>query len=297
MEGRLIFTTDHHPDDLAAGVNTVRTGFFDTIGLPFVSGRDFTESEVATSGPMAQAPVILVESLARRAFGRADVAGESILIGKGARRQVVGVVRDTLQRRLTDEGSGHLAFQPYRSSYRTPWVTVVIGQTAPGAVPPAALRDAVAAVDPSLPIFDVLAGRSGAARQFASELLASCLALAFAVLAVVIAAVGLYGVVTRGVTERRRELGVRRALGATSGNLVGLVTRDALWPVATGLAIGTLVSAWLSQFIASELYGISSVDVVAYSGATLTILVSLLTSAVPACYRAVRIDPATAVRE
>jgi predicted permease len=297
MEGRLVFTTDHHPDDLAAGLNTVRTGFFDAIGLPFVSGRDFTESEVASSAPMAQAPVILVESLARRAFGRTDVAGESIVAGKGVRRQVVGVVRDTLQRRLADERSGDLAFQPYRPAYRTPWVTVVIGQTAPGAVSPGALRDAVAAVDPALPVFDVLTGRSGVERQFAREVLTSRLALMFAALAVAIAAVGLYGVVLRAVTERRRELAVRRALGATSADLVGVVTRDTVTPVVVGLAVGMLLSVWLSRFLVSELYGVSALDTVAYVAATLTVLVSLVAAAVPASYRVVRIDPAVVVRD
>lgn len=297
MEGRLIFTTDHHPDELSAGLNTVRRGFFEAIGLPFVSGRDFTDAEINSSEPMAGSPIILVESLARRAFGRSDLAGEHVILNSKVRREVVGVVRDTLQRRLADRGAGDLAFQPYRPSYRTPWVTVVVGQTRPGAVRPAALQEAVAAVDPALPIFDVLTGRSGVARQFGREALTSRLALAFAALAVVVAAVGLYGVVTRGVAERRRELGIRRALGASSGSLAGLVTRDVLWPVAAGLGAGALCSAWLSRFVASELYGVSAFDVVAYGGGAVTILAALLMSAVPACYRAARIDPVAALRD
>jgi hypothetical protein len=297
MEGRLIFTTDRHQDELGAGLNTVRAGFFDAIGLTFVSGRDFSPAEVASTAPMNESPVVLVESLARRAFGAADISGNTIIVGNGKRRPVVGVVRDTLQRRLSDDRPSDLAFQPFRPNYRTPWVTVVIGQTRPGAVQPSALRDAVAAVDPALPIFDVLAGQSGVARQFGREALTSNLAVAFALLAMVVAAAGLYGVVTRGVTERRRELGIRRALGATSADLAGVVTGNVAGPVLIGLGAGTVLSLWLSRFLAAELYGMSSFDAISYGGAAMMIVGTMLASVVPGCYEALHIDPASAMRE
>jgi predicted permease len=303
-EAQLRFHTDHDPKDVRVMLNAVRPGFFDVIGQPIVAGRDFTEADVESPESVKVSPVILTENVARRAFGSVDAVGRTIIVKASidgrttdVRRPVVGIVRDARQRLLTDDNSADLAFQPYRTDYGTPFVTVV------AAVSPAdldvwpAIRDAVAEVDPALVMFDAQTAREGIRAEFGTRLLVMRLAAIFGVVGILVAAAGLAAVLARRLVERQRELGIRVALGATPARVTAIVTREAAIVLALGLLLGTLANVWLTRFLQSSLTGVSRFDALSFWGAAALVIGALAAASIPTCRRAAGVDPVTILRE
>jgi hypothetical protein len=303
-EAQLQFHTDRQPQDMRALLNSVRTGFFDVIDQPIVAGRDFTEAELDSPEPVKQSPVILTETVARRMFGTTDVVGRTIVCRASAggkiisiRRPIVGVVRDARQRLLTDDESADVVFQPYRADYGPPFVTVLAAVETPDLDVWPALRQAVAEVDPALVMFDARTATDGIRAEFGTRLLAMRIAAIFAGVAVLVAAAGLAAVLARRLLERRRELSIRAALGATPARIVGLVTREAAIVLALGLTFGTTANLWLTRFLERSLFGVSRFDSLSFWGAAALVTGILVVASVPACRRAFRMDPVTALRE
>jgi uncharacterized membrane protein YeaQ/YmgE (transglycosylase-associated protein family) len=297
-EMRLTFHTDTRPAAVALALNPVGLRFFETIGVPFVAGRDFTDEELRSADPISQGPVVLTETVARRVFGSAGAAvGQTVIAAGNIRRPIVGVVRDTRQRKLLNDDSGDIAFEPYRANWRTPWITVVLSATAPPDTLWPELRRALAEVVPDAPVFGTMTADQGIRTEFGDDALLSEIALLFAVLALAVAAAGLFSVLTRTVAERRRELGIRAALGATPAQIAALITREAATGLAAGAAIGILASAWLSRFLASWLFGVSRFDVLSFAVAMACVIGATILATVPACRQAMRLGPATTLRE
>lgn len=281
---------------VSAARNMVSPGFFDAIGLEVVAGRDFTGAEFQPASSGGNGVVILTESLARSVFGTASVVGRRVAMAHpaGVTHTVVGVVRDTRLRRLTEEGD--ILFEPFGQAFPTGWASVLIRLAAPAEAVMPAVRSAVAELDPALPVYDVVRLDEAIRTQFADELLVARLTVVFAALATLLAAVGLYAMLARSVVERRREIGIRTALGATPGVLAAGITRDAIGTLVGGVAIGLPVSWWLTQFAESRLFGISRLDPVSIGLAVSTIaLVSVVSTWAPA-RRAARTDPAEVLR-
>ncbi len=150
----------------------------------------------------------------------------------------------------------------------------------------------MAAIDPTLPIYNVERLDIAFRKQFADDLLLVRLTVVFSVLAVLLAAAGLHGVLARTVADRRREFGIRAALGATPGGLAALVSGEAARVLAAGIAIGLVAGWWLVRFIEARLFGITPLDAISIAAAIALVTTVTLLSSAPSAHRAARLDAA-----
>jgi predicted permease len=293
-----VFRPEGADDDreVSANYNNVSPGYFDALGMPILEGRDFTAAEFQRPAALGDAPVILTESLARKVFGEGPVVGrrlEGRFVGSPT-RTVVGVVADTRQRRLLDEED--IVFEAFGAPFPTGWATVLVGLSAPADAVIPALREIVTDLDANLPIYDVTTLDAAIRQQFADDILVMRLTLTFALLATLLAAVGLYGVMARSVAERQREIGIRAALGARPGAISMLVTKEAASVLCAGTLIGLPLSWWLSSFVESRLFGVERIDAASVGGALLFIAAATMLASWPSARRAARLDPAEVLR-
>ncbi len=276
-------------------VNVVSAGYFDTLALPIVEGRDFTSSEQFAEPVKGQRVAILTAALARRLFGAEPAVGRRILTRDDDPRTVVGIVRDTRQRRILED-SGEYLFEPFTASFATSQSSVVVGLAAPIDVVAPEVRKAAAAIDPTLPIYDVTRIDDAIRRQFAEEQMVLRLTLAFAAIATLLSAIGLYGLLARSVTERWHELCLRTALGATPRALARLVTREGVAVLCVGGAIGLGASVWLVRFVENRLYGVTRFDGWSFAAALAIVAVVMVVATAPIARRAARTSPADILR-
>jgi len=276
------------------GYNVVAPAYFRTMGVPFLRGRDFDYRDDAQARPV----IILNEALARRLWGREDPVGQRLRIrGETTTREVVGVVRDVHHPALWQSPPANL-YYPLFQSY--PWdrsaVTLHLRTTASPALLAAAVRREVRALDNTLPVFGVRRFTQLLEESLWAPRLFNAVLGAAGVLALLLAAVGLYGVVAYGVERRTREIGVRVALGAGSGDVLRLVVSQGLWLALAGVAAGLVMALAATRVLASLLYGVGANDP-ATLGAVCLVLVgaALLASYIPA-RRAMRVDPVVALR-
>jgi predicted permease len=276
----------------------VTPGYFATLGVPMLAGRDFSSEDRAG----APATLVVSEGFARRYWPGQQAIGQRLL-SVGAPSPitftVVGVVRDVAH---SGRESGGLA-EPdvYLSLYqfppRTPAVLTVMARVTgdPVAAMPS-LQRAVREAVPDLPAYDVQTMAQRLDQQTARGRYAVFVMAGFAMLALVLASVGVYGLISYNVAQRRREIGIRVALGATSRDVVLLVLRRGALSLAVGIAAGLALVAALGRLIAGMLYGLDPLDPWVLGGAALALaVIGLLASWWPA-FRAARIDPLLAMR-
>ena len=223
VESRVSLRPAAETRNIVVGLNDVEPGFFDAIGVPFVAGRDFTMAERDATGPASKTPLIVTEWLAHRLFGDHPAVGEFVTQSNGMTREIVGVVRNARHRRLLDDNSVEMAFQPFQDNMTTPLVTFVVGFSRPAAGAWPAIRQAIGRVDPTLPIFNAKSVRDGIRTEFDEDLLILRLTLVFGGLALLVAAVGLYGVLARRVG--RAPARVRHPGGTRRGTWPPLASR------------------------------------------------------------------------
>jgi predicted permease len=280
-------------------VNAVSPGFFGTYGITIVAGRDFTQDDRYDGVTVA----IVNEAFARRFFAGRNPVGMAFQgrIGKPAAQnapyQIVGLVSDAVYKRLR-EGAVPTVYLPLTQTSQTTSINLAVRTTpaARGALT-APIAHAVGAVDGAATLtirpFDdyLVAG-------VAQERLVALLSASFGALALLLAALGLYGVTSYGVSRRRAEIGVRMALGADPAGVVRLVLRRVGWLVGSGIVVGIALSWWASRFIsATLLYGVTVHDTLTFAGAAAVLaLVSGAAAWLPA-RRASRIDPVHVLRE
>ncbi len=272
------------------GANAVSPGFFDLLRVPMLRGRDFAEGDRENSLPVA----IINEALAREYFPHTDPLGRQIRIAGAPWSTVVGVVGDLKHTTLMNEMAWvetPVLYRPLAQDPKPGMQVVVRGAAAP------AIQRAIEETDRSIPINDVERLEAGLSAALAYPRFRAAVFGLFALAALALSAVGLYGVLSHLVARRSPEFGVRRAVGAQTSDLVLLVARQAGAPVALGTAAGVAGTAALRQAPAGLLYGIQPLDprVIAAVSATL-LLTACLAIAIPA-HRAAGIDPMTALRE
>ncbi len=277
-----------------ADLRIVTPGYLRMLGIRLLRGRDFS----ALDRHDAPGTVLISETMARRYWPGEDPIGRRIRVGDlvgGPMFTIVGVVGDA---RYIDRTATEVRPMIYFSSlaHRTRGMTVLIRGQRDGVVSAAAMRAVVAPLDPALPppaveSFETLVGNALATQRFAFVLFAI-----FAVTALVLASVGVYGVMSYLVRRRTQEFGVRSALGASAGMLVRSVIGGALRLTAVGVVIG-LVGAWLlTESIASLLFGVSATDPITFAAIALMLTaIGIVASALPA-RRAGRADPLVALR-
>jgi putative ABC transport system permease protein len=266
--------------------------YFSTVGIPLRAGRFFTGEDAGSARKVA----ILNEAEARRAFTGRDAVGREISIDgeKGPWREVVGVVADSRNYTLDREPWPEI-YIPYEQDPSLVMYFVLRTQGDPMALAPS-LRRAVASVDQDEPVarietMDEVVENLVAPTRFKLVLLGS-----FAVLALVLGAVGLYGVISYGVTERTHEIGVRMALGAERNDVLKLVIRQGFRLTVIGVVLGVAGGLALTRYLASLLYGVKPTDPLTFCAvAAVLVAVALCATFIPA-RRAARVDPMTALR-
>lgn len=272
---------------------TATPDFMRTMGIRLLEGRAF---ERADFGDSVGRVVIISKSLATRLWPGADPIGRQLSAGNSKRRTVVGVADDVRHQGL-DAAAGLQFYVPEREwGSADDHVALVVRTTGDPARLAPAVRDAVASVDPSQPItgvktMDAVVTASTARRQLALTLFA-----VFAVLALVLAAAGIYGVLAAAVAERTRELGLRSALGAAPRDLLALVMRTGLTMAAAGVVVGIAGAVVLTRFIHSLLFGIGELDPVSLAGAAVALLAIACAAAIVPAWRAIRADPMVTLR-
>ena len=281
-------------DDPCIELYGVTPDYMRLMGIPLIAGRTFTDADATSSQPV----LVVSESTAKQVWGGASPIGAQVRTGsyaRGAWRTVIGVVGDVHHDDLTSAPLAAM-YAPQTQLTDSYLVALVKSSTQDPAALAGPARAVLRGLDASVPVYDVaalpdLVQRSSAQQVFVMRLLA-----AFAGVAVLLAAIGLYGVVAHGVAQRTREVGLRMALGAQGRDVLGPILGGGLKLVAVGVLGGLLAAAISTRFLGSLVFGVSPVDPVTFGAAALLLIgVALAAHWVPV-RRALRIDPATALR-
>ena len=274
--------------------NTIGPDFFAVMGLPVVAGRGFGPQDTEKSQRVA----VISESMAQRFFPNGSPLGKRFGINGEASSdqiEVVGVVRDAKYGTLTEEFRP-MAFYPYTQQPGALDNLLVRFSGSPGSVVPQ-IRQTITQINRNLPIDDVVSFSDHIGRSLVQQKLIARLASFFGLLALLLACVGLYGVMSYGVARRTNEIGIRMALGARGRSVLWLVLREALMLVVIGLVIGVVTSLAVTKTAASLLYELKPNDPLTIALATLLLAaVAALAGYLPA-RRASRVDPMVALRD
>ena len=273
----------------------VTPAYFETMGTPLVVGRDFTDHDTADAPPV----VVVNQEFARRFYG-----GEHNALGQRFRfaggtplMEIVGVAKDGRYDSLYEDPELYM-FLPVYQHLRTR-MTLVVSARSGGDVQAAldAARHESAALDARLPVYGVMVGDENLSLAYWGPKVAAGMASAFGVLALILATMGLYSVMTYSVSQRTREIGIRMALGAGVREVVRLIVRQGMRMVAIGIVLGLAGALALTRVLSSLLYGVGTTDAVTYVGVSaLLVAVAALACYIPA-RRATRVDPLVALRQ
>ncbi|MEP6820304.1 MAG: ABC transporter permease [bacterium] len=279
-------------EGISTGFNVVGPNYFKTMETPLLRGRDFTEAD--RKG--APGVVVINETLAATLWPGEDALGKRVGVNgpEGLFLEVVGVARDGKYRSLGEAPHPYI-YQPVLQSY-DPKMTLVVRTTGEPQSVANAVREQIRGLDANLPVADVKTFREQLNLSLFPSRVAAWTLGGFGVLALLLAAIGIYGVVSYSVAQRTREIGVRMALGAKRKDVLGLVLGEGLFVIALGLALGLLLAFAATRVIAGFLYGIGATDPLTFVSVPLVLgFVALVASYVPA-QRATTVDPLVALR-
>ncbi len=282
----------HGPDDDGVQVDTVAVGaaYFETVGVPIVAGRAFTEQEAGQERLVA----IVNETMAKRLWPEGGAVGRRLHVNgfKSPPHEVVGVARDHKVRSVGEDPRPYLHLAGRRSTS----INLVVRTSMPASAALPMLRQAVWAVDPDVLFTEDVTAAEVAETTMAPTRIGAIVLGAFGGLALLLAAIGLYGVISYSVSRRAREVGIRMALGAQRGQVLGMILLQGGRLAAVGIGLGALASAGAAQVLTSLLYGVSGFDPVAYGAAAGVLLLVALGANLAPAFAAARIDPVRAVR-
>ena len=279
-------------DGFSTGFNVVGPNYFKTMGTALLRGRDFTEAD--RKG--APGVVVINETLAANLWPNENALGKRVSVSgpEGPFLEVVGVARDGKYRSLGETPHPYI-YQPVLQSY-DPKMTLVVRTTGEPQTVVASVREQIRALDSNLPITNVKTLRDQVDLSLFPSRVAAWTLGGFGVLALLLAAIGIYGVVSYSVAQRTREIGVRRALGAKESDVLRLVLGEGFFVIALGLAFGLLLAFAATRVIAGFLYGVAPTDPLTFVGVPLLLgLVAFVACYIPA-RRATRVDPLVALR-
>ena len=277
-------------------VNAVGPEFFKTFGVPLLAGRDFGPADVAGAPRVA----IVNETFARYFFGQESPVGRRFGFGRDQATdvEIIGLVKDSKSNNLRQETPRYV-YTPYTQGDgpdALARMTFYVRSTQPENTAALAVRQAVARLDPNLPVSDFKTMRAQVSESLFLERLVAGLSGAFGVLATLLAAVGLYGVMSYTVTRRTREIGIRMAIGAERSSVLWLVLKEVSVLAALGIGIGAPLALGLSRFAQSQLFGLTPYDPLTLVVAMMLLAVVTLGSGYLPARRATRVDPMRALR-
>ena len=290
-------TTPYSPDNQPnADFQVISPDFFRALGITLIAGRSFSAGDRADTPPV----VIVNQAMVEKYFSGRNPIGRVLLFGGNKRHEIVGIVADTRYRSVEQPADPAFYLPLEQNDERWPFLAFTVwthGGTAATASAATLLRSAVRQADPQQPIsrlrtIEEVLGDAMAARRFNTWIVGL-----FAATALLLAAIGTYGVMAFAVTSRTRELGVRAALGATPADLIGMMLRQGLLLTLTASAIGLAAAMALTRFMASMLFNVAPTDARTFAivGGVLA-LVAMAATLIPAM-RTMRINPVTALRE
>ena len=279
-------------EDMQAFMNSLSPGYFEAMGIPLLAGRDFNRQDVKEKGTVA----IVNHRFAEHFFPGRSALGRHVGFGDGPKAklniEIVGVVADALYEGPR-EGVRRQVFIP---NWGKNSATFYVRTTAASGSAYSAVRHEMRKLDASMPVYAMKTLGAQLDETLLTDRLIALLAAGFGLLATLLASIGLYGVMAFVVARRRKELGIRLALGAEPGGVIWLVMKEVLLLLAIGLAVGIPSALALGRFVASQLYGIQARD--PWTATATLILLTFVSAAaglIPA-HRASRIDPILALR-
>lgn len=285
---------------LDAGTPKIEAGYFRTMGIPLLAGREFTADDTADAAKVA----IVSERIVREYFpgGPDEAIGRRVRLGvmdaDGEWLTVVGVVADIRQQGL-EQDVQPMVYAPFQQERAAPFLLRFVSFVARTATPASvveAIRAEIRRVAPDLPIAGTATMDEAVATSVAAPRFRMLLLGMFATTATLIATCGIYGVMAYAVTQRRREISVRIALGATRPDVIRLVLRRALRVVVAGLVVGLVGAAGVTRVMRTFLYGVTPTDPVVFASVTLLLFAVGLTAAWLPARRAARVDPWAVLR-
>jgi predicted permease len=289
-EGRSRGKTD---EGTSTGFNVVGPNYFKTMEAPLVRGRDFAD----TDRKGAPGVLALNETLANTLWPGEDALGKRVSVSgpDGPFLEVIAVARDGKYRSLGEAPHPYI-YQPLLQSY-DPKMTLIVRTSGEPRSVAATVREQLRALDANLPVAGVKTLRDQLDLSLFPSRVAAWTLGGFGMLALLLAAIGIFGVVSYSVAQRTREIGVRMALGAKAKDVLRLVLGEGLFVIAIGLALGLLLAFASTRVIAGFLYGVGATDPVTFTGVPLLLgLVALVASYIPA-RRATKVDPLVALRD
>jgi putative ABC transport system permease protein len=291
-EGQGVVNAQNRP---RAYIHRVTPDFFSTLGIPIVAGRTFEELEIVPDTPV----VIVSERLTRRFWPGQDPIGKRMKLGdvtsNSPWRQIVGVVREVKYRGLPDNPTADPdIYFPVLPGQRN--LGLAVRTSMPPAAVANALRAAVQEVDPRIPVYGLAELETLVRSQTAQSRFTMWLMTVFAAVALLLAALGVYGIMSYAVAQRTREIGIRLALGATARAVLRTILASGARLVGAGLVIGCLTAFLLKRRLESELFAVGSIDAAAIVAIALLATVALVACTIPAA-RATRLNPLDALRQ
>jgi predicted permease len=282
---------------------SVTPGYLETMGVSLLQGRYFQQSDDRSS----QLVVIVDERLARRFWPNSDPVGQRMyepdptalakIVPRTVWYRVVGVVRSVRLEDLSGKGNPEGAYYfPYSQDTSNSY-TIAVGVAGDSAATVRTIRAEIAAIDPELALFDIRTMSERTQLSLSSRRTSMSLALAFGLFALFLAAVGIYGVLAYLVAHRRREIGIRVALGSTRAGIVRLVLREGFVLVGVGLILGVAGAVSLRTVVTTEIYGVSPLDPLVIGSVAIVFGVVSLAACILPARRAMQVDPAIVLSE
>jgi predicted permease len=294
------FTVEGHPvakaDHPSEAIGLALPGYFETMRIPLIAGRSFAASD----GPKGPPVAIVNQAFAKKYFAGVNPVGKHMQsdLGDGTlnspMREIVGVVGDIKRQGITAESDPEYYLPWAQAVVTTPYLCIRTSGNPENLE--RAVTTTIAQMDPSVPVYQVHDLDFYISRWAAQPRFQTLLVTSFAAMALLLAAIGLYGVLSFIVQQRSMEIAIRLALGAQRGEVLGLVLKSGMALAATGVAVGLGISACLSRFIATLLYGVGPGDPLTFAGVSILLLLVALAASIAPAYRAAQTEPMIALR-
>ncbi|HTG16578.1 MAG TPA: ABC transporter permease, partial [Blastocatellia bacterium] len=282
-------------EEMTVGQNWIGPGYFSTMGIPLLEGRELTASDTTNSPKVA----VINEAMKRRFFADRDPVGLRFTFGSGERVrpdiQIVGVVKDSKHATVRDKVDP-FAYLPYSQFKTAGNITFYVKTKQDAGAMAATLRREVQRLDGNLPVFNLKTVQRQIDESLFADKFLTMLSMCFALLAALLASIGLYGVMAYTVTRRTREIGIRMALGATRGIVSWLILREVVVLAAVGLVVGLPAAYGLGRLTESLLFGVKAGDPLVFVGAGLLLTAATLLGGYLPARKAASIDPLVALR-